>query len=402
MHILQLTKKFPYPPKDCESVLISDFIAALKSKNIDIDLLSFNTIKHFFDVKKLPPEKNPYNKIETVFLDNRVKAAAALKNFFSSVPFHISRFIDSGFEAKLKEMLSMYDYDAVLMESIFLVPYVPVIRANTKAKIIMRAHNVEYEIWERITRNTANLPLRIYLNYLTGKLKKYELEHINDFDMVITLTSRDMNKYLANGLNTEKLVLPAGIDATKFNNIKRKLSGKPEIAFIGSLDWTPNIEGVNWFVKKVWKNITKEFPKAVLHIAGRNTPESLYKLNSPNIVVHGEVPDAASFLQDYDIVIVPLLSGSGMRLKILEAMAMGKTVVTTSIGVEGIDARDMQEVLIADTPKEFENKLKYCFTNPTALATISQNAVELFHKKYNLESITGKFINALNGLLQSS
>ena len=402
MHILQLTKKFPYPPKDGESILISDFNTALKNNQVNIDLLSFNTVKHFFDINKYPPGKNPYNRIETVFLDNRIKPVAAIKNLFSKEPFHISRFIDETYKSKLKRMLLSNAYDVILMESIFLAPYLPVIKANSGAKIIMRAHNVEYEIWERIIKNTTNLPLRLYLNYLTKKLKKYELNHINDFDMVITLTDRDMEKYVKNGLKTKGLVLPAGIDASKFENIDKKLNGKPHVAFIGSLDWTPNIEGINWFIKKIWRKVIKKYPDAVLHIAGRNTPASMYKMNSANIKVHGEVPDAIRFLEAFDIVIVPLLSGGGMRLKILEAMAMGKIIITTGIGVEGIEAKDMQDVLIANTPKEFENKLAYCFDNPHALSSISQNAIKLFHSKYNLNQTTDKFIQALTSLLQSS
>ena len=396
MRILQLTKKFPYPPKDGESVLISSFNSVLKSKIKYIDLLSFNTIKHFFDLKDYPKNKNPYRKIETVFLDNRIKHSAAIKNLFSPVPFHISRFIHKDYNDKLVKILSSNDYDIILMESIFLVPYLPAIKSNTNAKVILRAHNVEYEIWERIIKQTRNLPLRLYLNYLTKKLKKYELQHINDYDMVITLTKRDLEKYKNNGLEAKAIVLPAGIEAAKFDNATRKLNGKKEISFIGSLDWTPNTEGVYWFVKKIWKKITKTYPEAILHIAGRNTPKSMHKLNNKNTIIHGEVPDSIDFLQSYDIMVVPLLSGGGMRLKILEAMALGRIVITTSLGVEGIEAKDMQEVLIADSPEDFEKKISFCFNNPDKLDKISQNAISLFNTKYNLHKITGDFINAIN------
>jgi len=395
MRFLQLTKKFPYPPYDGESLLISNFNKILK-KNIEIlDLLSFNTIKHYFDISKYPKEDNPYNNINEIFLDNRIKPKDAFINLFSSIPYNISRFVNKEFDSELIDMLIKKDYDYILMESVFLLPYVKTIRQNSRAKIILRSHNVEYEIWERIAKSSTNIPLKLYTSYLAKKLKKYEFSHINDIDILVTLTKRDKKKYTENGYKGKSMVVPAGIiSETKPQELN--LKDNLEISFLGSLDWMPNITGLNWFIKNVWQKIITGLPGSKLHIAGRNTPDTIYKVQNKNIIVHGEVPDSKEFLNTYPIMIVPLLSGGGMRLKILEALALGRIIITTSIGIEGIDAKDGKDVFIANTQKEFIDKIKFCHSRPDILKQISENAIALFQDKYNLNQMVNNFLKNIN------
>lgn len=395
MHILQLTKKFPYPPHDGESLLVSNFNKILKTKTKSLDLLSFNTIKHYFEINNFPTDQNPYRNIYEVYLDNNIKIKDAFLNLFSNIPFHISRFIVSEFNEKLKNTLKNKQYDYILIESLFFTPYIDTIKKYSDAKIIMRAHNVEYEIWERITKNTTFLPKKIYLNYLSKKLKNYELNHINDFDILITLTERDLDKYEKKGFTGKGYVISAGIECEKSYNSIINFKDKLKISFLGSLDWAPNIEGINWFINKAWRDLLRRNTDIELHIAGRNTPKSIYKLQNNSIKVHGEVQDAKEFLNSCPIMIVPLLSGGGMRLKILEALALGRIIITTSIGLEGIEAKDGKEVLIANTPEEFIEKIIYCKNNQEDLKEISANAINLFKTKYNLSKLVDNFLKVI-------
>ena len=113
------------------------------------------------------------------------------------------------------------------------------------------------------------------------------------------------------------------------------------------------MEGLMWFIEQVWPSLSAKFPALKFHIAGRNTPDILKNLNIPNIVVHGEVPDAIEFVDKFSMMIVPLFSGSGMRVKILEGMALGKVVITTLLGKEGIHAENDIHLLEADSPDAF-------------------------------------------------
>lgn len=381
MKILQLCKKFPYPLKDGESIAVTYLSNALHNLGCEISLLSMNTSKHYVDITQLPSDFNHYKEIHVTPLDNSIKAFDAFKNLFSNESYHISRFICDDFRGKLIELLKNNEYDVVQLETLYLAPYIDVIKQYSNALITMRAHNVEYEIWERITTNTKFLPKRLYLKYLTNKLKRYELEHLNKYDYLVAVSERDLRKFKSLGYKNGAISSPIGLDLKNYTK-DSSINVKDDLCFIGALDWIPNMEGLMWFIEKVWPSLTLKFPELKFHVAGRNTPESLLSLKIPNIIIHGEVPDAVSFVDRYSMMIVPLFSGSGMRVKILEGMALGKVVITTLLGKEGIHAENDIHILEADTPDEFINQIADVLSgkkNKTAIGTSAKKFVEDFY-----------------------
>jgi len=146
-----------------------------------LTLLSFNTIKTFYDTKKLPNSFDHYQAIHTVYLDNQVKPKAAFLNLFSTDSYFITRFITSEFKNKLKEVLITSDFDIVQLEGINLAPYIPLIREFSSAKVVMRSHNVEFEIWERVAATTSFPLKRWYLTYLVRQFKIYEIDLLTLF-----------------------------------------------------------------------------------------------------------------------------------------------------------------------------------------------------------------------------
>jgi len=386
MRILQLCKKFPYPIKDGEVIAITNLAKAFKAKGAEVHLLCINTPKHFFDKSQLPDSFNFYQTIQSVSVDTDLKAHQAFLNLFSSKSYHIDRFVNSEFSKKIKEALENITPDVVQLETLFLAPYVEVIRKYSTAKIVMRAHNVEHEIWSRITENTDSILKRNYLAYLTRKLKNFEVQHLNKYDLLVPITNRDLKTFEKLGFKGKHQVTPIGIDHHRYHSAPIEVDQPLSISFIGSLDWMPNLEGMDWFLKNVWPTIINTFPEIRLHLAGRNTPDHLYKLEPQRIKVHGEVPDAKEFINQHPIMIVPLLSGSGMRVKILEGMALGRVVITTSIGLEGIEAKHKKQVLIANTAEEWFQCLKFCHENLSKLSKIGSAAKQLISEYYdNLE-----------------
>jgi len=386
MRILQLCKKFPYPIKDGEVIAITNLARAFKELNAEVHLLCINTPKHFFDKTQLPESFNFYETIQSVSVDTDLKPQQAFLNLFSSKSYHIDRFVSPDFSKKIKETLEKIQPDVVQLETLFLAPYVDLIRKYSNAKIVMRAHNVEHEIWTRITNNTSAVLKRKYLAYLTRKLKKFELDHLNKYDLLIPITKKDLTTFQELGFKGDHQVTPIGIDHQHYQLDPIKTTRPLSISFIGSLDWVPNLEGMDWFIKNAWPKIRATFPDLTLHLAGRNTPNHLYELAPQKVIVHGEVPDAQKFINQHPIMIVPLLSGSGMRVKILEGMALGRVVITTSIGLEGIEAKHEKEVLIANSAEEWFECLKFCQENPTRLSEIGAAARKLIQTSYdNLE-----------------
>ncbi len=362
MKILQLTKKFPFPVKDGESIAITSLAEAMANEGHQVDLLAMNTLRHYYDLEEdgMPHEASFYSNVELVIVDNRLKPLDALVNLlFSKESYHIVRFVSEEYRKLLVQMLQQEDYDIVQLETLFLAPYVETIRKHSKAKIVLRSHNVEFEIWRRITDNTAKGPKKWYLNLLTNRLRKYERAMLNEYDLLVAITQRDLRFLKKEGCQIPSHVTPIGLNLSEYNgkSIDKK---KPTCCFIGSLDWMPNIEGVEWLLENVWPKVIKQVPKAEFHIAGRNTPDSLRNLFINGVRVHGEVDDAVDFINQHDIMLVPLFSGSGMRVKILEGMALGKTIVSTSIGLEGIPVQNGKEAEIQEDVDGFVEAVVRC------------------------------------------
>ena len=173
---------------------------------------------------------------------------------------------------------------------------------------------------------------------------------------------------------------------------------KHQIMTVGLMSYEPNYEGVDWFLDEVWDKILEKFPEVTFTIAGHNIPDSLKHITIPNVMVEEDVPDANEFMLSHDIMVVPLLSGSGVRVKIIEAMALGKTVITTTVGAEGIDAINGVQLLIANTPDEFVTALDKCIKTPDLCKIIGENAREFIQLHHNLEVISRQIIEFFEAL----
>lgn len=401
MKILVLTKKFPFPLKDGESIAVTNMTSSLATQGCDLHLLSMNTVKHWVNVDEIREQYNHFSHIETVRLDNRVSVFGALKNILTKKSYHISRFVFDDYAQKLTRLLQNNKYDIVQLETLYLAPYIEVIKSiDPSIKIVMRSHNIEYEIWERIASNTSNPLKKWYLNLQTQRLKAFDISMIGKYDGLLTVTERDRKHYLQLGSRCASLTMPIGLEIS--NYLSADINPGYDLSFIGSLDWEPNLEGLRWFLKSIWPIVSKQYPQLKLHIAGRNTPIEIKKLNSDRIVVHGEVDDAHVFLKQYPITIVPLLSGSGMRVKIVEGMALGRVVLSTTIGAEGIDARHNDEIVLADQPAEFVKAISTLLDDHDKQIRIGKNARSFIEENFDQSKNTHQLIEFYRALIQGS
>lgn len=400
MKLLQLCKKFPYPLKDGESLAVTYLSKAMAELGCEVTLLSMNTTKHYFDLSELPKHYNHYQNIHTVKVDNRLKVKDAFLNLFSSTSYHVSRFISPAFKKTLIHLLQTKQFDVIQLETLYLAPYISIIRQYSNAPIVMRAHNIEHEIWERVADNSRFLPIKFYLKYLTNKLKRYEIARLCDYDLLVAITKRDLELYRTLGYRKSAIVTPVGVNKNNYQADYQCFKRKISIGFIGALDWIPNQEGLHWFLENVWQNIRQSHPELELHIAGRHAPVSILKLNSPGVTVHGEVPDAKAFINQHAIMIVPLQSGSGIRVKILEGMALGKVVITTSVGMEGIGAQNGKEIMVADSPNAFISCIESCLEHHTKLEQVGRQARQLIEREFDELKIARQLLHAYQHLVE--
>ena len=392
MNILLLCKKFPYPLKDGESIAVQVLSKSLVALGCRVSLLAMNTRKHFYSGSQVPAELRHFHRIESVRVDNRVTPWGALRQLYRRESYHISRFDSNAFRGKLRQMLREDEYDIVQLETLYLTPYVQDIRQLSRAQIALRAHNVEHLIWERIAENCRIPGRRWYLRHLARQLQQYETQKLREVDMLIPISDQDETVFRRIGYQGRLLTIPIGWEPARAIADYQSYRAPISLSFIGSLDWLPNQEGLRWFLDRIWPRLSAVFPHLTLHIAGRNTPAWVYKLHSERVIVHGEVPDSATFINAHSMMVVPLLSGSGMRAKILEGMALGKVVLTTSIGLEGIAAADRREVFIADTPDAFLQAIQLCHRMNGQLEAIGRSAEAFVRRNYDALEVAKKLV----------
>jgi polysaccharide biosynthesis protein PslH len=386
LKILQLVNRIPYPLRDGGSIGIHYYTEGFLQAGVALSMLAMNTSRHWVATTGLPPLYQQLKHFEAIDVDNRIKPLDAFLNLFRNSSYNIDRFISPSFEQALIRLLRQEEFDIVQLEGLYVVPYVETIRKYSKAKIVIRQHNIEFRIWERLAAKTGNPLKRAYLSLLAKRLKRFELEHKNDYDLVLPISREDERFFQALGSQSPSFLHPFGIDVESLPFCPAATQPL-SLYHIGAMDWLPNQESVNWLLEKVMPLLHAQVPEVKLYLAGRNMPDHYLQGRWPNVAVLGEVPDALAFERDKSILVVPLLSGGGVRIKIFQGMAMGKTIVTTAIGLEGIEARDGVEVWVADTPEAFARKIIDIVQRPAMILETGTAARRLMEEKYNRKKL---------------
>lgn len=397
MKVLQLCNKPPYPPVDGGTMAMNSITKGLLEAGCEVRVLTVETDKHPAHLDRMPEDYKAATRIEAVYVDLRVKPLPAAAALLCGESYHVQRYISQAFAAKLREVLESEEFDVVHVESIFLTPYVPLIRRLSKAKIVLRAHNVEHRIWQRVAESTRHGLKRWYIKHLALALRVYELAHMDDYDGVVAITESDADCFRRNGCRRPMVAIPFGVEPEEI----ACASVEPASLFhIGAMDWLPNQEGVQWLIDEVWPKLHAALPQARLYLAGRKMPEQLMKAEIEGVKVVGEVSDAAYFIASKQINVVPLLNGSGIRVKIIEAMSLGKTVVTTSVGAQGIDCVDGEHLLIANTPDEFVQAVRRCIEEPGLCDRIGRAAAGLIREQYDSRKLTTRLLQFYNKITE--
>lgn len=390
MNILILCNKSPYPPKEGGPIAMNAVIEGLIRAGHRVRVLTVNTNKYFIKMDEIPRDYRQRTHIEAVYIDLSIRPLEAFFNLFSRQSYHVQRFITREFEQKLIEILQQEEFDIIQIEMLYLAPYVRTIRRFSSARIVLRAHNIEHRIWERIARNCKNPLKRLYLGHIYRTLKRYELHALDQFDGVVAITRNDASFFRQTGTATPVIDIPFGIHLDDYPEPPSCEYATPSLFHIGAMNWYPNMEGIRWFLHHVWPLIHREFPDLKFSLAGRNIPEWMYNLRIPNLEVVGEVEDAMAFIRSKCIMVVPLFSGSGIRIKIVEGMTAARTIISTPVGAEGIHCENGKNILLATTPEEFAGAVRSCILDPEKCRLIGKNARMLIEEEHNNDRLMEK------------
>ncbi len=296
---------------------------------------------------------------------------------------------------KLDELLAGNDFDAVHTEFPFMGQY----EMKSDVIKILDAHNVEHDNFRRMGMKCRHPIKKWFYRKEYEKVKREEVDIINQQDMLLTTSETDLKLLRQHVENVPGFVVPNGVDSTFFTPSDRQ--EEPfSMVFTGMMGYTPNHDGMLWFLDEIFPRILRKKPEAKVYIVGNRPPEALKKRRSDNIVVTGFVDDVRPYVWKSAIFVVPLRMGSGTRLKVVEALAMKKPVVSTSIGCEGIDVEHGKSILIEDDPAEFASAVVTLMEEKELALRLSRAGYKLVQSTYDW-SVVGQNLLDLYKPLQS-
>ena len=355
MRILQIFPRFPWPLKDGGALAFYAHLKGLKDNGHQVTCAVLNTSKHRIQFADIPQEVKDLASFHLLEINNHITIWGAFKNLFQNKSYILSRFYTKEFESLLFGLIQAEKPEMVLFESLQTAAYLPFVKQHTQAPCLLRSHNIEFSIWEEQAKIEKNPIKAAYVRWQANRLKKEELSFSATFDGILAITQSDANRYHELGVHPPSLYYPVGFYPRQQSTLPVQHQAK--VFHLGSMDWMPNQAAISYFIEQVWPLVQTENPNLCFEIAGRNMPERFKQLNIPGVKVVGEVENADAYMQENGLLVIPLLSGSGMRVKVMEGMALGKCIISTSKGMEGIEAIANKHFVLANSPQEFKDAI---------------------------------------------
>ena len=316
--------------------------------------------------------------------------AELLANLASRLPYAIAKYRSPELTRRLEAIVARGDVDVVVCD--FLAPSLNV-PAMLAAPTVLFQHNVEAVIWERHAANAGNPLARAYMKEQWRRMRAFEGSECRRFDHVVAVSEQDRATFQRDYGVTRVSAVPTGVDTGYFSpkgNVERN---PRELVFTGSMDWLPNEDAILHFAHAVLPLIRSRLPEVTLTVVGRNPTPKLLALadQSLGVTVTGSVPDVRPYLERAAAFVVPIRIGGGTRLKIYEAMAMGKAVVSTAVGAEGLPVTSGTDALLADDPQPFADAVVSLLESPEAAAQLGRRAQEWVRAEFGWARVAQRF-----------
>ena len=306
-------------------------------------------------------------------------------------PYAVTKFTSQRVQSKVASLLEEERFDVAVCDFLAASLNFPL---TLGTPTVLFQHNVESSLWSRQARHEPNFFKRAAFKLEAAKMLRYERAAVNRFHHVIAVSDADRELMKAMTDASRISVVPTGVDLTQFQANVEKKASEPLVIFVGSMDWEANIDAMDYFCREIWPAVKTSVPAARLRIVGRNPHPRVKRLASDSIEVTGTVASVIEHYREAAVNIVPLRVGGGTRLKIYEAMAMGKATVSTSIGAEGLDVNDGRDIMLADSSKKFADSVISLLTDAIKRERIEEAASEQA-ARYDWSVITERFEDVL-------
>jgi len=386
--ILVIGSRIPYPLHDGGAIATYSLLQGLAHTGNDVHFFSINTKKHFVSAQTIKEKFGFLSNVVPFYIDTSLNLWQAANSFFTNKSYNISRFFDPQMAEALNAYIAKNTFDTIHFEGLFVSEYAQHLKKNN-TPIIYRAHNVEFKIWETLANTHKNILKKWIFSYLAKKIKQFETHIIQYFDAIAAITKNDA--VILKSLGYEKMIetICVGIESKTANNQANEI---PENVYhIGSMEWMPNQEAMKWFAEKIWPLVVKQNPKAMFYMAGKNMPTGFHAYQNENLKVVGEVADLEEFTKNKSILVVPLLSGSGLRIKTLEGMFAQKAIVSTTTGAIGLDITNENEMLLADNSQAFADCIIKLIDNNLLRNDMAKRGQQFAEKYFGMAQVSAQW-----------
>jgi glycosyltransferase involved in cell wall biosynthesis len=386
VRILQIATKVPYPLKDGSRIGIF---------NLMNQYLKHGNEVHFaapVDAEGVDPKFTSIVEFTPLPKIRKYSAAGGIKNLFSHRPYNMERYFDkSGLEI-LRNLYRNGSFDFVHIDHLHMAPYGLALKEEFDAKVVLREHNFESDIMGRVASHMDNPLVRWYAGLQYSRMLRFETGILSGVDAVLPISEVDERKMKELVPNLKSSVVPAGVNLADF--VPSESGASDRVLLLSSFDWLPNMDSFRFYMRKILPRLRERAPSIRTIIAGKAADKLSPSEIGDNCDVVGYVDDFNKFASMASVAVIPLRIGSGIRIKLLELMALGMAVVSTTVGAEGIEVEDGKHLLLADSPDDFAEKIVLLSSSPDLRREIGRNARELVSKKYTWDSVGEKLIQA--------
>jgi polysaccharide biosynthesis protein PslH len=386
MKILQLCPKIPYPLTDGGSIGIFNITKELSLLGHEVHMIALSR-----NGKYEPDELLQYCSLTTIPLDSKTSVPGAIAALFSLSPYTTRKYWNSDVERQIVDIAAQGDFDLVHSDHLHMARYGQMVSDELGIPLVIREHNLEAVIVERFYQVQRNPLIKMYAYVEKKRLAVYERNVCGLAALNVMITADDEARLKSMNPDVRTIVAPAGVDTEYYQSTQPALADQSDseisILSIASMDWKPNIDAVLWFCDEVLPKILDVNPSAVFKIIGRGIPPEVQKRSSPNVEIVGFVEDVRPDMERATVMVVPLRIGGGMRLKILDALAMKKAVVSTPIGCEGIDVMDGVNISVAANSTEFAASVSTLLRDANLRLALGESGRELVESQYSWATI---------------
>lgn len=409
MHILFLTQILPYPPLSGPKVKTWHVLRYLAQSGHKITLASFvrpEELPYVEDVRKIcssvyaiPVHRSRVSDIYYF-----------LRSQLTGRPFLVERDDSAEMRSVVNQVVASESVDVIHADQLTMAQFAFPLHINggKKPALVFDAHNAVWTIMERMKQN-APFYLKLPLAMETGRIKSYERKIVSDFDAILAVTEPDrlalmdtFHGHVSDGVK-DISVIPIALNTREISPVQRA-ENSLNILTMGTLYYPPNADGIRWFIQQVFPLVRQRVPGAQLTIVGKNPPKDFLKLAvqaGSGIIITGFVSDLDPYFAQSALMVIPVRAGGGMRVRILEAFARAMPVVTTTVGLEGIDAEPDVDVLVADSPQDFARSVVRLFHDKKLQRQLSLNGRRLVQEKYDWQIALGGLDKIYAGLVRA-